>query len=89
MVYIPGTPELPDMLHQGMVLPDGTDLRQVTVLSKGDWDRINKQLNRNQIEHDRLSKIHHEQESLKEKSRDMVKNWGNTIAVSALSTLYL
>ncbi|KAL5007785.1 hypothetical protein ScPMuIL_016591 [Solemya velum] len=82
-----GTPEIPSLMQQGMMLPDGTDLRQVTVLSKVDWERINKQLNRKQIEHEHMSKMRFEQESLKAKSREMVKNWGNTIAGQRQSKL--
>lgn len=58
------------------------DIRQVTVLSKGDWDRIQKQLHRKQIEEDIIRKKQAEIEDRKQKSDEMVKDWGNTIIVS-------
>ncbi|KAK7110491.1 cilia- and flagella- associated protein 210-like [Littorina saxatilis] len=72
------TPELPQ--PHGMLLPDGTDLRQVTVLSKSEWDRIERELNRRQIEEERIQRIRKEQEIQKEKSKELVKSWGNTLA---------
>lgn len=65
-----------------MQLADGTDLRQVTVLGRGDWDRIQTQLNRRQIEEARIQKLKAEREQMKLKSKELVKNWGNTIVVS-------
>lgn len=63
-----------------MMLPDGTDLRQVTVLSKTDWQRIEQELNRKQIQDDLVRKIREDREEQKRKSKDIIKNWGNTIA---------
>ena len=81
--FIPATPELPSQYEgSGMQLPDGTDLRQVTVLSKGDWERIQQQLYRKQIEEERLQKMIQEREERKAKSKEVVQHWGNTIAVS-------
>lgn len=80
--FIVGTPELPPLQPQGgMILPNGTDLRHVTVLSKSDWERIQNQLYQHQIEEARLQRIRNEREEQKQRSKDMVKNWGNTIAV--------
>ena len=70
--------------HGGMILPDGTDLRQVTVLSKTDWERIEQELNRKQIQDEMVRKIREEREEQKRKSKEIVKNWGNTIAVSGI-----
>merc|ERR1712154_383649 len=64
----------------GMMLPDGTDLRQVTVLSKHDWERIEQELNRKQIQDEMVRKIREDREEQKRKSKDIIKNWGNTIA---------
>ncbi|XP_046568387.1 coiled-coil domain-containing protein 173-like [Haliotis rubra] len=61
-------------------LPSGNDLRQVTVLSKTDWERIQRELNRRQIEEDRIRRITEEREEQRNRSKEMVKNWGNTIA---------
>ena len=82
LFLISATPELPSQ-HEGggMHLPDGTDLRQVTVLSKGDWERIQQQLYRKQIEEERLQKMIREREERKAKSKEVVQHWGNTIAV--------
>ena len=74
-----GTPELPQ--QGGMLLPDGTDLRQVKVLSKSEWDRIERELNRRQIEEERVRHIRKEHEEQKQKSKELVKSWGNTLAV--------
>ena len=71
---LPVTPELPQ--QGGMILPDGTDLRQVTVLSKGEWDRIERELNRRQIEEERVRRIRKQHEEQKQKSRELVKSWG-------------
>ena len=71
------TPEMQLNMDQAPV-----DLRQVTVLSKGDWDRIQKQLHRKQIEEEIIRKKHAEIEDRKQKSDEMVKDWGNTIIVS-------
>lgn len=70
-----------DNLTQGMQLADGTDLRQVTVLSKADWERIQTQLHRKQIEEERTQKIREEREEKQRRSKEMIKDWGNTIAV--------
>ncbi|XP_005104825.1 coiled-coil domain-containing protein 173 isoform X2 [Aplysia californica] len=63
-----------------MMLPDGTDLRQVTVLSKADWERIEQELNRKQIQDEMVRKIREDREEQKRKSKEIIKNWGNTIA---------
>ncbi|RUS71231.1 hypothetical protein EGW08_021012 [Elysia chlorotica] len=64
----------------GMMLPDGTDLRQVTVLSKQDWERIECELNRKNIQDEMVRKIREDREEQKRKSKEIIKNWGNTIA---------
>lgn len=74
-----GTPEVPPQ-NSGQAFPDSHDLRQVTILSKTDWDRIQKQLHRKQIEEERLRKIREEREERKNKSKEVVQHWGNTIA---------
>lgn len=80
-----GTPELPPQdAGPGYHLADSNDLRQVTILSKNDWERIQQQLNRKQIEEARLRKIREEREERKNKSKEVVQHWGNTIAVSLM-----
>lgn len=73
------TPELPKE-GGGMILPGGTDLRQVTVLPKSEWERIERELNRRQIEEERVRRIRAELEEQKRKSKELVKSWGNTLA---------
>ena len=93
--YFAVTPELPRQfqakeknLTHGTTLNDGTDLRQVTVLTKNDWDRIQFQLNKRQIEQDKIRKAREEKERLHELSKEKVKNWSNTITVSILANKY-
>ncbi|CAL1540031.1 unnamed protein product [Lymnaea stagnalis] len=66
--------------HAGMVLPDGTDLRQVAVLTKQDWDRIEQELNRKQIQDEMVHKIREERDEQKKRSKELIKNWANTLA---------
>ncbi|XP_052096126.1 cilia- and flagella- associated protein 210-like [Mytilus californianus] len=73
-----GTPEMP-IEQPGMRMGEGVDLRQVTVLSKGDWERIQTQLHRKQIEEDRIRRKQAEIDEKKKKSKEMVDTWGNTI----------
>jgi hypothetical protein len=77
-----------------MILPDGTDLRKVTVLSKAEWDRIEQELNRRQIEEERIQRAKAQYEEQKKRSKEIVKGWGNTLFVSVVEcdfilTLYL
>ncbi|KAI8793239.1 cilia- and flagella- associated protein 210-like [Biomphalaria glabrata] len=65
---------------RGMVLPNGTDLRQVTVLTKQDWERIENELNYKQIQEEMIRKMREEREEQKRKSKELIKNWANTIA---------
>lgn len=66
----------------GMMLPDGTSLRDVTILSKSEWNRIQQELYKRQIEDEKIKRLREEKENRKHMSKEMVKNWGNTIAVS-------
>ena len=65
----------------GMMLPNGTDLRQVKVLSKADWERIQFQLNRRKVEEQRLARKRQEKEEMYKTSKDKVSTWTNTIEV--------
>ncbi|KAK3104153.1 hypothetical protein FSP39_024871 [Pinctada imbricata] len=67
------------MPNDGMMMPNGTDLRDVTVLSKADWNRIQMQLHRKELEEARVRRMREEKEQLKNISKEMVKDWGNTI----------
>ena len=63
-------------------LPTEEDLRQVTILSQGDWNRIAAQLEKKSREEERIRALKEEKEALHQRSKEMVKNWSNTIAVS-------
>ncbi|KAK3592985.1 hypothetical protein CHS0354_023210 [Potamilus streckersoni] len=70
-----GTPDM-----SSMQLKDGTDLQQVMVLTKTDWERIQTQLHRKEIEEEKIRKMREDRENLKNRSKEVVQNWGNTIA---------
>lgn len=58
------------------------DLRQVTVLSKADWLRIQDELNGIDKEKESLREVAKRREALHLQSQEVVKQWSNTIAVS-------
>ena len=62
--------------------PTLQDISQVTVLQKGEWDRIQYQLRKKQILEAERSKRIAEKQRLYELSQDRAKGWGNTIQVS-------
>ncbi|XP_022099019.1 coiled-coil domain-containing protein 173-like [Acanthaster planci] len=70
-----------------MGLPTEEDLRQVTILSQGDWNRIAAQLERKSREEEKRKALKEEKEALKKQSQEMVKNWSNTIAGQRLKKL--
>ncbi|XP_077978349.1 cilia- and flagella- associated protein 210-like [Glandiceps talaboti] len=76
-----------NQVPSGMTLTDGTDLRQVTVLSQKDWGRIQDQLSRKSREAQRLQAEREEKLALHARSKDVVKNWSNTIAGQRLKKL--
>ena len=55
------TPELCADNQQNKTL-GGMDIRQVSIVTKRDWKRIQDQLNRRQIEQERIQKINDENE---------------------------
>ncbi|XP_002739203.1 cilia- and flagella- associated protein 210-like [Saccoglossus kowalevskii] len=77
----------PQQGPRGMMLPDGTDLRQVTVLSKTDWQRIQDQLSKSSREEQRMRAQREQELALHERSKEVVKNWSNTIAGQRLKKL--
>lgn len=64
-----------------MILPP--DLRQVTVLTKAEWLRIQDELNQVNIGKESLREASKQRESLHLQSKEVVKLWSNTIAVSS------
>ncbi|XP_064420116.1 cilia- and flagella- associated protein 210 [Latimeria chalumnae] len=64
----------------GMILPSGTDLHQVTIIPRAEWERIQDNLNHVNREAELLCKQKQEKEALYLQSKEVVKNWSNTIA---------
>ncbi|KAK2148070.1 hypothetical protein LSH36_518g02010 [Paralvinella palmiformis] len=62
--------------HSAMLQPD---IRQVTVLKKEDWERIQYQLNKRTIEQEKIRGAREAKERLHQLSKERVKNWSNTI----------
>lgn len=58
------------------------DLRQVTVLSKAEWLRIKDELNQVNKDKESLREVIQQREALHLRSKEVVKLWSNTIAVS-------
>ncbi|XP_077393435.1 cilia- and flagella- associated protein 210 [Festucalex cinctus] len=56
------------------------DLRQVTVLSKADWLRIQDEINRVDKEKERMMEAARQRQALHVKSKQMAEMWPNTLA---------
>uniref|UniRef100_H2Z1I6 Trichohyalin-plectin-homology domain-containing protein n=1 Tax=Ciona savignyi TaxID=51511 RepID=H2Z1I6_CIOSA len=67
-------------LTVGLKLADGTDLRQVKVLPRGEWNRIQESLHSSAREMERIREAHANKEALHAQSKEIVQNWSNTIA---------
>ncbi|KAM8946851.1 cilia- and flagella- associated protein 210-like [Pelodytes ibericus] len=61
-------------------MPKTNDLRQVTVLSKADWERIVTSTSTMEKEARQLYEQRKEREAMHLRSKEIVKNWTNTIA---------
>ncbi len=59
-------------------------LLQMCILSKNDWNRIQMQLHKRQIEEERRRIALEEKNEKHERSLAETKNWANTIAVSII-----
>lgn len=57
------------------------DLRQVTVLSKAEWQRIQHELDQHTLGKEGIKEEAKEREVLHQQSAEVVKQWSNTIAV--------
>lgn len=62
--------------------PDSSALNDTLVISGKEWDRINQQLYRRQLEQEKIKALREEKEARKALSKDMVKDWNNTLEVS-------
>ncbi|XP_007421911.1 coiled-coil domain-containing protein 173 [Python bivittatus] len=74
------TPNDEDDVMEGIFLPVGVDLRQITILPKAEWQRIQDSLTARARE---TARIHAERKARKDmhlKSQALVNNWTNTIA---------
>lgn len=58
------------------------DLRKVTVLTKAEWLRIQDELNRINKDKESMREVALQREALHLQSKEVVKLWSNTIAVS-------
>nr|XP_002128435.1 coiled-coil domain-containing protein 173 [Ciona intestinalis] len=66
-------------LTVGVKLADGTDLRQVKVLPRREWNRIQESLHSNAMEIERIKEARANREALHAQSKEIVQNWSNTI----------
>lgn len=65
------------------------DLRQVTVLTKAEWLRIQDDLNQVNKDKERMREAAKQREALHLQSKEVVKLWSNTIAVSHLNWAFI
>ncbi|XP_054828764.1 cilia- and flagella- associated protein 210 [Eublepharis macularius] len=65
---------------EGIFLPVGVDLRQITILSKAEWERIQDNLNAPAREAAQIRAERKERKDLHLQSQALMKNWSNTIA---------
>lgn len=64
------------------------DLRQVTVLPRSEWLRLQDSLNQVDKHKEFLIEAAKQREAMHLRSKEVVKNWTNTIAVSNLKTVF-
>ncbi|XP_069472267.1 cilia- and flagella- associated protein 210 [Ambystoma mexicanum] len=62
------------------LLANGVDVRQMTLLPKAEWERIRNNLNTLDKEAIRVCAEKREKDALHQRSKEIVKNWTNTIA---------
>lgn len=60
------------------------DLRQVTILPKSEWLRIQDSLNQVNKYNESLMEAARQREAMHLRSKEVVKFWSNTIAVSTV-----
>nr|XP_033801166.1 coiled-coil domain-containing protein 173 isoform X2 [Geotrypetes seraphini] len=78
--------ELSKIAPTGELISKGIDLRQVTVLPKQEWERIQDKLNNPDKELKRILAEVKEKKDLHLRSKEVVKNWTNTITSGLLLT---
>lgn len=68
-------------MMEGLFLPVGVDLHQITILPKAEWQRIQDSLAARARETARILAEKKARKDLHLKSQALVKNWTHTIAV--------
>ncbi|XP_062861990.1 cilia- and flagella- associated protein 210 [Trichomycterus rosablanca] len=74
-------------VNSAEVKPEPVDLRQVTVLPKSEWLRIQDSLNHVNRQRESLIAAARQRQDLHLRSKEVVKNWSNTIAGQRLKKL--
>ncbi|XP_070813017.1 cilia- and flagella- associated protein 210 [Pituophis catenifer annectens] len=74
------TPNEDDDVMEGLFLPVGVDLHQITILPKAEWQRIQDSLTARARETARILAEKKARKDLHLKSQALVKNWTHTIA---------
>lgn len=69
-------------LLDGCFLPNGVDLRQVIILPKAEWERMQDNLGSISREAARILAEKKEREEMHRRSKAAVKDWPNTIMVN-------
>ncbi|KAG8432412.1 hypothetical protein GDO86_016891 [Hymenochirus boettgeri] len=67
-------------VNQSETIMQKVDLRQVAVLPKAEWERMVNSTKALEIESERIFEQRQEREALHLRSKEVVKNWTNTIA---------
>lgn len=62
-------------------MPQAADLRQVAVLSKNDFARIQYLLQKQQLEKEAAEQAVQEREAIRQRSKEITDNWDNTLKV--------
>jgi len=66
-------------LGKGLYLPNGTDLRQVKVLRREEFNRIQDNLYRAERQKQKAIDDYKEKQRVKKEAKEAIKNWPNTI----------
>ena len=75
-------------LGKGLYLPNGTDLRQVKVLRREEFDRIQDNLYKAERKKQQAINDYKEKQKLKKEAKEAIKNWPNTILVCLYMFLF-
>nr|XP_056717523.1 cilia- and flagella- associated protein 210 [Euleptes europaea] len=69
-----------DEIMEGIFLPAGVDLHQITILSKAEWERIQDSIDASAREAAQIRAERKERKDLHLQSQALMKHWSNTIA---------